>query len=240
MMKLAIYGVALGLGLALCAPAAFADPIETITFSGTAGSGSYQSTPIFSLTPSSLAGDAFSVALTFDPAQLINNTNKSCTLNCQFNFIANSSVSESITINSVTKTYTTSVGGNSNDFLTFIVSGNASTGYTDEIKLNIGGSNQLTATLPDATSLPLFSSQTNVNSAYILENVSSQTLTGASFTTNIGNSDPGLNGNGSPLILTTSNIPEPASLGLLGAGLLGLGIVTRRKSSPRQMATAIS
>jgi hypothetical protein len=242
-MKLAICGVALGLGMALCAPAAFADPIENITFSGVAGSGSYQQSSIFSPAPpygSSLAGDAFSVTVSYNPAQLVNN-NPSCGTSCEFTFVAGSNESESVTIGSITKIYNSSVGINSNDYVKFVVTGSASLGYTDTIDLNISGNQfQMTVSLPDKNSLPLFSSETNLNDPYLLENVSSQTLTGAAFTTNVGNANPYIiASSGTPLVLTTSNIPEPASLALLGASLLGLCFVVRRKASQQQIAAAI-
>jgi hypothetical protein len=238
-MKLTIYCLALGLGIVLCAPTAFADPIENITFSGTAGSGSYQSTSIFSPSSSgSLASDAFSVTVSFDPAQLVNN-NSTCGTSCEFTFVAGSTESESVTIGSTTETYNRSVGVNSNDYVKFVVTGSASLGYTDTIDLDISGNQfQMTVSLPDKSSLPLFSSETNLNNPYLLENVSSQTLTGATFTTNVGNADPYIiASSGTPLVLTTSNIPEPASLTLLGASLLALGFVMRRKS-PRQQTAA--
>jgi hypothetical protein len=85
-MKLAICGLAFGLGFGLLAPAAFADAIENITFSGVAGAGSYQKTSIFGSNPV-LAGDAFSVTVSYNPAQLVNN-NPTCGTSCEFTFVS--------------------------------------------------------------------------------------------------------------------------------------------------------
>lgn len=206
------------LGMMAFCSAASAAPVYTLTFSGDLNSG-YDSTGLFGTPSYNLYGAPYTVSLSFDPLSLTNDTCIAPNNNCTWN----ASVTEEVSINgsafqTFTGTGTIQYGANgaSDYFLQFSI-------YTGA---NFGGD------FHSATAL--FTSDTNVNDPESLLGVTNASLTSATWNASGTNFSFGAN----PAALTvsfasgdtdTSSVPEPASLAILGMGLVGLGVFRRRK-----------
>lgn len=230
LMFKSILGAAAALFLSVAC--AHATPVQTLSFSGVLGYG-YESSGVFAAPNSQLAGKAYTVSLTFDPGALTGDTCGTAANNsCNWNFGAGG-LTETVTINGVTKTYTATSGQiqygiNGGD--TINITANGPNG------LYIGG--QFTN-----SSKTLFKSQTNANDPLLLVDIANLAVSGQFQSSGLGpDHNTGFGANltllnaayASGLVQSPSptpvKAPEAASIFFLLAGaMLMMGLLGRRR-----------
>lgn len=208
--------------LAMLTVAARADAIQTLSFSGKLAYG-YDGSGQFGRSNNSLAGDAYSIVFSYAPASLTQSyASDSCGAmsgtSCYFTLTASNAPTETVTVNGKTETFVGNAGG-----IDFTASN------PNDINVSIQGAGGLSFSGDFQSRSPLFASETNVNNPDLgrFANVS---LTSGTWNSSLGSTSFGSN----PALLNTDatpaeSVPEPGSLALLGIGVLGLGIVVRKR-----------
>jgi hypothetical protein len=219
MAKYLAFGVAAS--LSFLAVGAHADPIQTLSFSGTLQNGFNGSSGPFGPANTSLDGDAYSITFSYNPTSFTQSfSSDSCgsaaNASCSFNFTAANAPTETVTIAGHTQTFV-GTGGS----LQF------TGGSHDDININVQGAGGLSFSGDFQGGTSLFANQSNVNNPD-LESFSNVSLSSGTWNSSFGSTSFGAN----PTKLTADAptvVPEPVSFALLGGGLGILGLMRRRK-----------
>lgn len=228
MLKHVLCGLAAGFLLSV-SNAQATPVIQTFTLSGTGIIGGYDGGHQFGAGYSFPNSLAYSVTLAFDASALTGDTcNTASSNSCNWNFGAGG-ISETVTINGITHTYTAASGG-----IQYCV--NCGGNFVNIFTTGPGA--QFSGNFTDATK-QLFSSTTDANDIFLPNDVTNIAITGT-FQSNIG---PG--GLTSFVIAPTrltadpadaaSAVPEPMTLSLFGATLFGAVAMQRRKTKNRYL-----
>lgn len=214
----------LAVALALFAGEAHATPIQTITFGGQLGYG-WDSSGLFGPANTNFTNaNAYTVTLSYNPLALTGDTcGVSANNSCQWN-IGVGGLSESVTINGITKIFTASSGT-----IQFCACS------TDAIYINTNNV-QIGLSVQD-TSL-LFKNHSNVNNPLLLQDFTNVSLTNGNFgtsglgpdhNTSFGANPSKLSASYSSGAVVAAAVPEPSSLALLSGGLMALLFFARRR-----------
>jgi hypothetical protein len=205
--------------LTVFAGAASATPaIETLTWSGNLGYGTDGNPAQFGGSNyASLAGDAFSIALSWDPTAATDGCGGGANNYCSF-VLGPLGATEVITVNGITHSYT-ATGGNYG----------LGAGSNDQISFTDNTGAQFQLTVNDGTG---FFGVTN-NANIIGFNFTNVAVSGSFGSSGLGGTSASIGGSVSHLTATytpaTTKVPEPATVALFGAGLMGLALRLRRR-----------
>lgn len=210
--------------LLLSTLAAVATPLDTVTVTGTWNSGTKDNAGFFGTAGSDLGGKAYTVTYSFDPTALTLASSASCNTDCLYNIGTNGLTETLSALNGSTLVTKTAAVSNGSILFCSSASGCGS------IRFDITGVNSNGVTIGD---LHLFSSGEQLYTATNL-------ATDPTFlnVTNAGGSLQDINTFQGDTIsgfqhvsVSFANVavPEPLTLSIFGAGLVGAGVLRRRK-----------
>jgi hypothetical protein len=202
--------------------------VQTLSFSGTLTSGNNNAGGPFGAANTNLAGQSYSVVLSYNPSQFvtsnfsINSCGPNAGTSCSFQFSPTRTLTETLTVNGTTIVNIATAGS-----LNLNSAGNDSVNFSFQNSSGLSFSGQVT----DGNAL--FPNQSNVNNP-TFSNFTNLAVTNGGFNQsgpnyNLGASPTTLSANFIAASTSTSAVPEPTTWAMMIIGFGAIGGTMRRR-----------